>query len=432
MLVRSDDLEVPVARSLLAALIIGASLIGCDGGLAGVDGGAIDASILACTTAADCDDGVFCDGAEMCDPSASDADQRGCVEGTPPCESGMRCEELAETCSDCAEADKDGDGHDAVACGGDDCDDEDPQRFPGNPELCDLDDRDEDCDPSTLGIDRDGDSFVASECCNVQLDGTRRCGEDCADDSAAVSPDATEVCNGSDEDCDGFIDEGVPHVIFPDGDRDGFGVSEEGMSACTLPPGGGFTFLGGDCDDATAAINPGAAEACDGIDNDCDGATDQGCTCDRNGEARICGARAPGGGLQTRGGCRSGEQACLDGRWSDCIGDQGPEPELCDGVDDDCDGFIDEGVVRRFFLDADNDGFGDARRPTEACTIPLRHVRNRNDCDDDDPARSPSATETCDGVDDDCDGAVDETTAADCEARLSGSSCVAGDCVVPS
>jgi hypothetical protein len=378
----------------------------CDGGAGDGDAGLSDASVPLCTDDAECDDGVYCDGAEACDPSDESADQRGCVAGSAPCP-GQRCEERADACSDCTEPDLDSDGHDAIACGGDDCDDEDSQRFPGEAEICDLDNRDEDCDPTTLGHDRDGDSYVASECCNVTPEGLRECGTDCADDIGAVNPDAIEVCNGNDEDCDGLIDEGVPHVIFPDGDGDGFGVSERGMSACTLP-GTGFTFLGGDCDDTAAAVSPGAAEECDTIDNDCDGAIDQACSCDREGEARVCGPRLPDGGLQTRGACRSGEQACLDGMWSDCVGDQGPAEEFCDGIDDDCDGNIDEGVVQRYYLDADGDGFGDIHRPTEACRIPLRHTNNRLDCDDDDAAISPSATESCNGVDDDCDTMSDE------------------------
>src|SRR5690606_21255524 len=287
----------------------------------------------------------------------------------------------------------------------------------------------EDCNPATLGVDRDGDGYVSRVCCNRQPNGTLRCGDDCADDSPAINPDATEVCNGEDEDCDGFIDEGVPHVIYPDEDGDGFGVSEQGMSACTLPPGGGFTFLGGDCDDTQGAINPGAVEACDEIDNDCDGAIGQGCSCHRAGEARICGPRLPGVGLQTRGACQTGEQSCRVAPRSECVGDQGPLPELCDGIDDDCDGFIDEGVTRRFHRDADGDGFGDARRPLEACTQPLGHVRNRSDCDDDDPTRAPGAVERCNGVDDDCDGTIDEDADAECQELSPAYVCMAGECL---
>lgn len=416
-------------RSTYCALVLGLSLlVACNGPVITGDAG-FDARVPSCSSDLECDNGIFCDGAEVCNPSSPDADQRGCVAGAPPCPSDMRCEERAQICSDCSNPDLDGDGADAIACGGDDCDDEDPHRYPGALELCDPEGRDEDCDPETLGHDRDDDGFVSDQCCNIQPDGTLRCGRDCADDSRAINPDAIEVCNGEDDDCDGFIDEGLPHVIYPDEDGDGFGVSERGMSACILPPGGGFSFLGGDCDDGAASINPGARETCDGIDNDCDGAIDEGCACPRSGEVRICGHRAPGGGLQIQGACQSGEQLCLDGTWTECIGDQGPRPEFCDGVDDDCDGLIDEGVRRRFYLDADRDGFGDPRRPVDACTRPVGHVRNADDCDDADPDRWPGADERCNGVDDDCDGLIDEGADEACREVAPVYVCIAGECV---
>lgn len=426
MSARSTVLSVPLAGLLVGLAIV---LGGCDGA-AMLDAGTPDTSFPQCATNDECSDGVFCNGAEECSPDDDTADQRGCIVGARPCATGMRCEEGADRCSDCTEPDADGDGVAAVECGGADCDDEDPLRFPGAVEVCDLEERDEDCDPTTLGHDRDGDSFASSACCNRQRDGTRVCGRDCADDRPAVNPNATEVCNGFDEDCDVAIDEGVPHVIFPDGDGDGFGISEFGQSACTLPVSGGFTFLGGDCDDGVPTISPAAGEVCgDDLDNDCDGAVDQGCACDRPGMARSCGPRLQSGGLQSRGACRSGEQACLDGVWSDCVGDQAPAPELCDGVDDDCDGFIDEGVVSRFYLDADDDGYGDPTRPNERCTAPVGHVLNNFDCDDRNPVVSPDGTEMCNGDDDDCDKSFDEGTDAMCDAELSGSVCVDGECV---
>ncbi len=94
--------------------------------------------------------------------------------------------------------DRDSDGHDDVACGGDDCNDTDPSMFPGNIEVCDADSRDEDCDPTTFGYrDQDGDGHHDSRCCNVGRDGTRRCGTDCDDTRSAVNPSA-QVCNARD------------------------------------------------------------------------------------------------------------------------------------------------------------------------------------------------------------------------------------------
>lgn len=80
-----------------------------------------------------------------------------------------------------------------------------------------------------------------------------------------------EECNGADDDCDGIVDEGF--IWYVDADGDGYGANGSGTSQCT-PPGAGFVQIEGDCDDADETINPGATEACDGIDNDCDGTVD--------------------------------------------------------------------------------------------------------------------------------------------------------------
>lgn len=95
------------------------------------------------------------------------------------------CDEAGRRCvADCgAVTDADGDGHESIDCGGDDCDDADPDRYPGNPERCD--DRDQDCVDSTLAGtdgDADADGFVSSACCAMTASG-RACGPDCDDSS---------------------------------------------------------------------------------------------------------------------------------------------------------------------------------------------------------------------------------------------------------
>jgi hypothetical protein len=89
--------------------------------------------------------------------------------------------------------------------------------------------------------------------------------------------------------------------------------------------------------------------------------------------------------------------------------------EVCDGADQDCDALVDDadpsldlGSASVWFADVDEDGFGDAAVSVAACVAPAGHVANDGDCDDADPARAPDHPEICGGVDEDCDGLVDD------------------------
>ena len=279
--------RLPVAIALLTCLA-------CGGGDDDPpDGGSLDGGDT-CATDEQCSDGVFCNGAELCRPEAMAADARGCVSTGSPCAALQICDEATASCeTDCAiDPDADGDGRDALACGGDDCDDSDPRRFPGNVEICDPGGLDEDCDPTTLASgptnDADGDGFVADTCCNTQPDGSLSCGLDCDDGALGgeTNPAATEVCNGKDEDCDGILDEGVlGGSFFPDCDGDGFGRSDGAMGGdgtcappgavpAICPEGSAALWVSNerDCDDDDADVKPGATELCNGRDDDCDGA----------------------------------------------------------------------------------------------------------------------------------------------------------------
>ena len=178
--------------------------------------------------------------------------------------------------------DSDGDGHADVACGGDDCDDADPSRYPRATEVCDSDD--EDCDDTTFGADADSDGFQSALCCN----GPGNCGPDCDDALNTVNPGASEVCNGGvDDDCDGLAD-AADGVCVPCGagyrgfDHDCTNIDEcaesapcggaagaacadtDGSYACTCPSGYTGAATGGTCvdvDECASGSVCGAARA---------------------------------------------------------------------------------------------------------------------------------------------------------------------------
>ncbi len=242
-----------------------------DGGTDGDDAGAV------CRKDSQCSDGRFCNGVERCDPDSAYADELGCVRGKIACPD-RACDETNRECVACSEeADIDGDGHESTSCGGNDCNDNDPTTFPGNVEVCDPDNHDEDCDPDTFGdLDADGDRAVSDQCCNVNEDGDLRCGTDCDDTDLARHPKQPEFCDNKDNDCDGEIDNDPgPVPWYADEDEDLYGAGEMLSLSCSPIPGA--SVLKSDCDDSESSRHPGQLDICDGIDNDCDGSTDEDC-----------------------------------------------------------------------------------------------------------------------------------------------------------
>jgi hypothetical protein len=260
-------------------------------------------------------------------------------------------------------------------------------------------------------------------CPDADNDGYTTCEGDCNDSNSSIFPGAPEVCDGMDNDCDGLVDEGVlcslPNAttacqsgsctiitcltgfancdgITANGCETALGNDNSNCGACGIVcPAGmicsngqciiqscpdadndGFTTCDGDCDDQNAAINPGEAEICDGIDNNCNGQVDEGFDAD-------------GDGYTSCGGDCNDQNAAIH---PDAV-------EFCDGVDNNCNGQIDEGL-------------GTITCGTGACQVTIPACVNgvEQGCIPGTPT-----TEICgNGIDDDCDGLVDENCTGSC------------------
>ena len=311
--------------------------------------------------------------------------------------------------------DGDGDGFDELV----DCDDTDPSVNPGAAEVCD--DVDHDCDGSpdnglvyeTYYADADGDGYGDAadslDTCDGPPTGYVADGTDCDDGNASRTPGLAETCDGVDNDCDTDVDEGVTTAWYADADSDGFGdPASLPVEACAAPKG--TVADATDCDDANPAAYPGLAEACDGVDNDCDTDVDEGVTTAWYADVDGDGYGDPGS--TPVAACTAPAYTSADATdCDDTTAQRRPGlAEACDGLDNDCDSDVDEGVQTAFYLDDDGDGFGNAfSMPQLACSAPSGdHVTDHSDCDDERTDVYPGAVEVCDLADNDCDTQTDE------------------------
>jgi hypothetical protein len=301
-----------------------------------------------------------------------------------------------------------------------DCDDTRDDVNPAEDEQCD--EVDHDCTGHNGMYDEDGDGVAECE---------GDCDDDLSDDpeggptADTIYPGADEYCDGVDNNCDEVIDEDEAvdaPTWYLDYDQDGYGadIPTHNQIQCDQPAG--YVDNADDCNDLEPTTYPGADELCDETeDNDCDGEIDE----DGAVDALTWYVDSDGDGYGTTDTTITDQcdlpsgYAEVDGDCDDSDANTYPDaPEYCDGVDDDCDGDIDEaGAVdeQPWYEDTDGDGYGDPVVVTFACYEPSGYTAESGDCNTTDDTINPAASEYCDGSDNDCDGVTDESDSVDAD-----------------
>jgi hypothetical protein len=376
-----------------------------------------DRCVTECAVDEDADgdgvNGVECGGTD-CDDSDADS-----FPGNPEvCDDRAHDEDCDTSTFGAQDFDRDG-ALDASCCNrdgttlncGTDCADYAASIRPGAPEVCDG--RDQNCDGvidegvTVAGFadeDRDlhGDASRPIRAC-AAFAGFATVADDCDDTRVTVHGSQPEICDGVDNDCDGTVDEEAqPVTWYRDADGDGFGSARAGTTVSCAPVAG-HSLMPTDCDDTRRSRSPLAREACNGLDDDCDG---------------IAGFALGAADTEDDDGDGVADARCPSAAVRDCD-DRDPftypgAPELCDHQDNDCDGSIESSLSPvDWYLDRDGDGWGDsAGSLVVSCEAVEGRVTRGGDCADRDASISPASVDACrtsvEGQDDDCDGRIDE------------------------